>query len=234
MQGGWTWFYWLMTVYDLARRLPGIGELRARCRALAMLDAVLSPEWEARYYSFNSLWASGEEMGSMRNGSGDDYFIVFSNGGVFMRGFDHESPMSPYRSNPPRLWPGIVDDLPAVFAPYVGEPAFSMPGSGVLLATFCLWRQESDDRWRTGSVQLPGGDDPDGADWMCALLTERSAVGYQRFAEDYYEVEVEPAAIEHVYGLLPLTPELVRGLNPDLTLSDLAEDIAEIGYPAVA
>lgn len=32
--------------------------------------------------------------------------------------------------------------------------------------------------------------------------------------------------------LLPLTDELVRRLNPDLTMEDLAEDLAEIGYPS--
>jgi hypothetical protein len=47
--------------------------------ALAMLDALLSPEWQDRYYSFNQRWSlpSGTRTGSMRNGSGDDLFILF-------------------------------------------------------------------------------------------------------------------------------------------------------------
>jgi hypothetical protein len=32
----------------------------------------------------------------MNNGSGDEYSIVFAPAGAFVRGFDHESPMSPY------------------------------------------------------------------------------------------------------------------------------------------
>jgi hypothetical protein len=33
-------------------------------------------------------------MASMRNGSGDAYSIVFSSHGAFIRGMEHESPMS--------------------------------------------------------------------------------------------------------------------------------------------
>ena len=33
---------------------------------MAMLDAILSPEWDCRYYSFNAGWSPDEQMGSMR------------------------------------------------------------------------------------------------------------------------------------------------------------------------
>jgi len=41
----------------------------------------------------------------MRNGSGDAYSIVFGPLGVIIRGFDHESPMSPARHGG-ELWLG--------------------------------------------------------------------------------------------------------------------------------
>jgi hypothetical protein len=40
---------------------------------MAILEAVLSPEWEHRYHSFNDHWSEKESMASMRNGSGDEY-----------------------------------------------------------------------------------------------------------------------------------------------------------------
>lgn len=67
----------LVTVQDVARRLPAIAELRDFCRSLPMLDAILTPDRESRYYSFDATWAEGEEMASMRDGSGDEYSIVF-------------------------------------------------------------------------------------------------------------------------------------------------------------
>lgn len=104
-----------------------------------MLDAVLSPGWESRYYSFDSTWGPGEEMASMRNGSGDEYSIVFSAAGMFVRGFDHESPMSPAASELGEPWSGVLDAVPEVFAGCVHEPAFSF--DGVPEFTVCLWRR---------------------------------------------------------------------------------------------
>lgn len=53
----------------------------------------------------DSRRSPGEQMASMRNGSGDAYSIVFSPAGAFIRGFDHESAMSPRHSGRPPIWP---------------------------------------------------------------------------------------------------------------------------------
>ena len=73
------------------KSLPSIANLRRRSQALAMLDAIVCPDWEGRYYSYNAGWSEGEEMGSMRNGSGDDWFILFSDCGAAIKGLDHET-----------------------------------------------------------------------------------------------------------------------------------------------
>ena len=57
-------------------QLPDIPTQRRLTQSLAVLGAILSPEWDLRYYSF-SKWAEGEMMASMRNGSGDDWFLLF-------------------------------------------------------------------------------------------------------------------------------------------------------------
>lgn len=221
-----------VTVHEVARAIPGIPALRARCQSLAMLDAVLSPEWAYRYYSFDSFWSPGEEMASMRNGSGDAYSIVFCSAGAFIRGFDHESPMTPYGVTPRRLWPGLIDDVPPAFAQHVAEPAFSMPDLGMLEATVCLWRQVHDSQWHTGGMEFPAGDDPDGSGWMFELLVNDSPAAYQQFAEEYYEVPVDLAAVDHIYAMRPLTEDVVRALNAEASSESLAKDVAEIGYPA--
>ncbi|MFD7712971.1 hypothetical protein [Streptomyces sp. NPDC059786] len=219
-----------MTVYDVARRLPAINELRDLCRSLAMLDAILSPDWESRYYYFGSAWADGEELASMRNGSGDEYSIVFSAAGACVRGFAHESEMSPY-GHDGEPWPGVIDELPEVFRPFAGEPAFA-DEDGVPAVTACLWRETTDDRWHHGPIDFPSGDaDPDGATGLFRLLADRSPEAYQRFAEDYYEVSVDLGAVSDVYALRPLSRRLVSSLHQGVTPEDLAKDAAEIGYP---
>src|SRR5262245_65269722 len=71
-------------------------------------------------------------MASMRNGQGDDFFILFNNSGAIIKGFDHESPMSPYAHKPKRVWPGVLDDVPDVFRSFLDEPAFTIEDT-----TFC-------------------------------------------------------------------------------------------------
>ncbi|MET4921007.1 hypothetical protein P3L51_01265 [Streptomyces sp. PSRA5] len=221
-----------MTSYDVARRLPAIGDLRNLCRSLAVLDTILSPDWEYRYYSFNSGWADGEEMASMRNGSGDEYSIVFSAAGAYMRGFDHESPMSPY-ANDGDVWPGVIDDVPSAFRTCVEEPAFT-DEDDTPVVTACLWRETADTRWSHGTIDFPAGhDDPDGANRLFHLLADPSPEAYQRFAEDYYEVPVNLEAVRHIYALRPLTPALVSDLNAATSLPDLAGEIRGIGHPGL-
>jgi hypothetical protein len=57
--------------------LPQIETLRRLTKSIAMLDAIICPEWEYRYYSYNSQWGDGEEMASTRNGCGP--FHMYSN-----------------------------------------------------------------------------------------------------------------------------------------------------------
>lgn len=186
-------------------------------------DGLLANSTEA-----DSGWSPQEEMASMRNGSGDDYAMVFSPAGVFARGYDHESPLS----RAPRPWPGVVDSVPESLVAQVTEPAFCHP-DGTPRMTVCFWREVHDDAWRCGDVALPTGRgaDADGADRLFGLLADGRPEAYREFAEDYYGTEVDLDAVRRVYALHPLTVDLVARLNPETSLRDLADDQAEIGYP---
>jgi hypothetical protein len=220
-----------VTVHDTARQLPEIAVLRDHCRSLATLEAILSPEWEYRYHSFDSRWSDTEEMASMRNGSGDEYSIVFSSAGAYVRGHAHESAMNPYREGAP--WPGVLDEVPHVFRSCVAEPAFA-DEDGMPVVTACLWREAKDDTWHAGTIDFPedSAGDPDGSGYLFQLLTDRSAEAFRRFAEDYYQIPVELTAVRHVYALSPLTDQVISALNPSVTSADLAADLSRIGYPA--
>jgi hypothetical protein len=187
-----------------------------------MLDAIVSPEWDYRYYSFNSSWADSEMMASMRNGSGDHWFALFCVEGVALHGLAHEAPS--YRPGEP--WAGIFDRLPTQFhANFLREPAFATEDS-----TFCVWRLSADDRWSCGAVALPPGPDPDGSANLLAILAGKPE-HYVELARDYFERELDVEDVRAVYQHLPLDAALVERLNPEVELGALAEDIAQIGYP---
>jgi hypothetical protein len=191
--------------------MPDIEQAKRISQSAAMLDAILCPDdWESRYFSFNSKWNENTMMASMRNGSGDDYFMTFSSAGAILKGFDHESAMSPYAQDVERVWPGVLEET-----------------------TYCFWRVATDLGWQCGSIAFPAEvDDPDGSAtflWMFDGLPET----YRNWAKGYFEVPVPIAVVRHVYAHKPLTTEIVQKLNPDIELTDLENDIKEIGYPVV-
>ncbi|GIG87893.1 hypothetical protein [Plantactinospora endophytica] len=222
-----------MTAYDIAAGLPSIGRLRQRCMALAVLERVV--DGGAAYYAYTSAWGT-EEAALMSNGSGDEWAVVFTADGAFIRVFDHESAMSPYRDPDRELWPGLLDGIPVVLRPQVEEPAFC-DESGQFIATAVLWRLVGDDRWHAGEgITFPpplGPYDTTGPDGsgMLEILLDDIVDRFVEFAGDYYEIEVDRAAVEHVVAHRPLTDTVVRALNPQLSFADLRDDIAGIGYP---
>lgn len=205
--------------------LPDIESLKRLSQSLAMLDAIMSPEWESRYYSFNSKWGEGEMMASMRDGSGDEYFILFKSHGAIMKGFAHESPMSPYATEPGEPWVGVLDAVPDEFKDFLSEPAFSIEDT-----TFCIWRKYTDSSWQVGRIDYPEGDDPDGSEDLLSLLDGQPST-YKDFAEVYYEREVDLAAVKYIYQHKVLTSEIIATLNADVSLGELKSDIEEIAYP---
>ncbi len=210
--------------------LPDIDALKRLLQSMAMLDAILSPEWEYRYYSFNSKWAKGEQMGSMRDGCGDDFHALFNKHGCFLKGFAHEAAMSPYGRTPKSVWPGVLGEVPKAFDRGLNQPAFSMEDT-----TFCIWRKYSDRHWNRGPVKYPRAKDPDGSRGLLSPLDGNPRI-YLKWAHDYFELaEAERHLyiehVRHVYAHKPLTAALIDEINPEITLADLADDIAEIGYP---
>jgi hypothetical protein len=213
-----------MSVLDLVRRLPEPAVVRRVSRALAVLDLVLNENPMTRYFEFDARWSATEEAALMRDGSGNEYSIVFSPDGVFAYGFDHESPLSPY-VNGMQPWPGLLDGIPEVFHAQRDENAFR---DEVPRATVCFWRTTQDTSWQCGPVE---NVDADGADWLFELVADGRPEAYLTFAEDYYGVALDLEAVRHVYALMPLTEYVVTSLNRGRRLRDLSEEIAEIGYP---
>ncbi|MEV4762157.1 hypothetical protein AB0J89_05930 [Micromonospora chokoriensis] len=222
-----------MNAHDVAARLPDIERLRQRCKALAVLERVI--DGGDPYYAYTSTWGT-DEAALMSNGSGDEWAVVFTPDGAFIRLFDHESTMSPYRHPDHELWPGLVDGVPEILRPQLTEPAFC-DEAGQFIATAVLWRLPGDERWHAGDgVAFPppsgpyGDTGPDGAG-MLDILLDDIVDRFVEFAVDYYEMTVDRAAVEHVVAHRPLTDTVTKALNPQLTVADLREDVAAIGYP---
>ena len=161
----------------------------------------------------------------MRDGGGDHYFILFSKAGAIIKGFAHESEAWRHAIEKGQPVPGVFDGVPEEFAEFLSEPAFSMDES-----TFCLWCRSTDPTWMTGAIGSHERGDPDGSAGLLRLL-DGDPRSYLAWAESYYEVSIARPAVDHVFAHRPLTEDVVKVLNKEISLADLVDDVFEITYP---
>lgn len=199
--------------------LPDHSELKRITQSLATLDLIICPEWEDRYYSFDSAWSPTEDMASMRNGCGDEWFLFFdAAGSAGLKGLAHESPAAFVEGLSHRL----ASAVPEILSGFSTEPAFRWDDT-----TFCYWRLAGDPGWSEPSEQESLAT---GADELLRILVS-GAAGYRQFALDYYEQDFDVSILQQVFDHVRITPELVAALNPEISLKDIREDLAQIGYP---
>ena len=184
---------------------------------MAVLDAMIAPSWEYRYYSFDAHWSPGQMMGSMRNGSGDDFFAVFDSHSAFLKGFVHEAAAATIPSS------NFYRDLPHELREISREPAFS-PDS----VTFCIWCPVNQSTWSSSAAVLPDGID-DGSAGLLSMLDGKPET-YWAWAREYYDRDIPMHAVESVYQGRPLTEELVAALNSQQSLGSLHSQVIRIGY----
>lgn len=192
--------------------LPDIQTLKRRMQSLAMLDALLCPEWEFRYFSFNGNWDHGEEMGSIRDGSGNEVYVLFTPQGCYIKEF---------LTTQPTLTDAYTQ-VPDEFRDATREPAFSPDN-----VTACYWRGHQAGTW--------GGKGPSGASDLnpgplLAMVDGRPET-YERFAEDYHEVEVPSDVVSRLFAHQPMSDRLLKSVGFTGSLEDLRREADEIGYP---
>lgn len=188
--------------------IPCGNSLKNHLRGIALVEAIIMPEWENRYFSFNKNWnvEKNEEMASMRDGSGNGYFLLFYPHGivgkVIHQGINYNC------SN-------ISSEIPECFDSFKNEPAFIKDR-----ASFFFWRKTSDLFWKV----LPG------------ILTDypllKFLVGgirhYHTWAERYYEKKIDLTSLKQVYECLSVSEKNLHYLNVDLQMEDLEDDLIEI------
>lgn len=207
--------------------LPDVITLRRKAQSLAVLDAIMSPDWQYRYYSFNSQWDADEMMASRKNGSGDELYVLFDRVGAILKGFDHESFMSPWAREDQSLWPQIFDEVPAEFQTFLKEPSFDIPNT-----TFCVWRRNEDSSWHIGKIDYPDGDEKsDGSEEQLSLFAGGPEL-YVKFANKYFERAIPLEVVSLVYRHEVLTETVVKHLNHEADIASLEPELFSIGYPS--
>lgn len=203
--------------------LPDRKALQNICKSISVLDAIISQEWEYRYYSYNHKWSDTEEFFEMRNGEGDHMLILFREDGCVINGFAHE--LYDYDEDLPSK-EKLTKELPEIFDEFIfGEPVKTIG------TTFCVWSTGSEN-WQTG--QMEGSDD--GSEEMMFAF-DGNPQTYIDWATDYFEECYKESGIpletvNRIYRGETLTREMVLSIvdEPE-DWKQLADDMEEINYP---
>lgn len=192
--------------------------------ALAMLDAIICPEPEYRYFSYDPNFAPGQHVAAMKNGEGDHWYLHLSSAGAIIKGHVQDLPRGESRAMALQAQAVVPEDFGAL----LHEPRFAMD-----CVSFCYWRRGADLLWNKLAHPEPRmAHRYDGSeDYLSILLAPASC--YYEYAVDYFECDPPLASIEHLYAHAPLSAAIVKSLNPQATLSDALQAAERIGYPAL-
>ncbi len=200
------------------RLLPDRKTLQTICKAISVLDAIMSQEWQYRYYSYNKQWADKEEFCEMRNGSGDQMLILFREDGCVINGFAHEFEQQDKLQ--------LTQNLPSIFDQFIfGEPVKSIG------TTFCLWTTEQKN-WQVGQIE----NYEDNSEEMLHIFdgNPQTYVDWatEYFEEGYVESGIPLSTVTKIYAGETLTKEMVLSIVDELEdWEQLEADLDEIGYP---
>ncbi len=214
----------LLSTSDLST-MPGIEELRNHMQRFAAVTAVFSVELGEPQFVFDPRWHKHQQVAMNINGCGDELYIHFTRRGCFVKGFAHESEMTPYKRADRSIWPGVLDNVPSEFNSSLKEPAFDPDA-----ITFVIWRLTSDTEWSTGNVDFPAGDYKDGSADLLEPITF-SASEFTDWLAENYETDVESGIIQSVFDDQPLSDAQMSKLNPSSPLHAIRDAVRATGYP---
>ena len=177
-------------------------------KAIAILESIISPEWEYRYFSYNSKWSDAEEMASMRDGAGEGWFLWIKDTIMAWKYFNHELGVEKDSAS-------IIKQFPVEFNSFIHEPAFSIKEST------CLWYFKEQKWCKFGIDNKLIEEVTQTFTWV--------PEDYKKWADTYYEKDLDIDAISSVFKH-QMNEQIIKKLNPDLSLEMLQNDIKEIGF----
>lgn len=188
----------------------------------AALNIVLCPDEWLRYHSFVPEWNENVSMAKIDNGAGDHLFILFSPQGTIIKGFDHESELSPYAHDEHELWPGIYEGVPDELFSLLEDEAIESED-----VTFCFWREGSDSTWQKGKVVIPEGVD-DGSSILVGSIYH-TPENFVEFAENYFELTLSLDIVAKIYDGVTITAEMIRMLNHESNAARVLLELESLG-----
>lgn len=211
-----SWFI-VMSSTKKPNQLPDRKTLQSICKAIAVVDAILSQDWEYRYFSYNCKWAKDEEFFEMRDGEGSRMLILFHKAGCVINGFDAELSKRDKKQ--------LTKGLPKIYQEFIfGEPVKTYG------TTFCLWTTEQEE-WVVGEITDYKDSSKDFLSFLNKEPKNYIEWATEYFAGSYKKSGIPTETVQKIYNSEVITKEMVLSIVDTLDWNQLKEDLAEINYP---
>lgn len=206
--------------------LPDPKKLKEILLCQSSLDIIMNNKEDAwlRVTVFYKNYFDGTDMVKIDNGAGDNMYILFSRDGVIIKGFDHESILSPYNNEKEEIAKGIYDSVPAELMKLLKDESIEMND-----VTFCIWRGKNDSSWKKGNVVVPEDyeEDDDGEEFLLGYIFD-DADSWTDWAKDYYGKKIPLEYVKKVYEHDDITEEIIKKINPERNAYEAIEELKNI------
>lgn len=185
----------------------------------AILDIIITPEHDAwrRLVSYEYDKTKRCDRFHISNDSGDHLYVLMSPDGAIIKGFDHESCLSPYQNDEEPTVESIYANVPAELLALLDEETEKND------VTFCIWQKPGEVHWHQNSIELPDycfdSDRTQPEDGGQAFLMSYIFAGadeWYEWASIYYELREEAwDAAARLYETGEITRSMMEDLNPE-------------------
>ena len=183
----------------------------------AILDIIITPEHDAwrRLVSYEYDKTKRCDRFHISNDSGDHLYVLMSPEGAIIKGFDHESCLSPYQNDEEPTAESIYANVPAELLALLDEETEKND------VTFCIWQKPGEVHWHQNSIELPDycfdsdrtQPEAGGQAFLMSYIFAGADEWYE-WASIYYELREEAwDAAARLYE----TGEITRSMMEDLT-----------------
>lgn len=204
---------------NLLDTLPDPITLKKLMKIHASLNIILCPDEWLRYHSFFPDFYENVSMAKIDNGAGDHLLILFSPQGTILKGFDHESELSPHAQEEYKIWPGIYEGVPKALLALLEDEAIESDD-----VTFCIWRESSDSTWQKGKVEIPEGA-TDGSGFLLGTIYQ-TPEDFVEFAKYYFEITPSIDIVTNIYDGATITAEMIKMLNPECDVKQALKELS--------
>lgn len=186
------------------------GVLLERLTAYSIIDVIMNSgsDYDGSIYHCNTDWNAGVALFTIDDGGGDHFHILFSDASCVIKGFGHESDLSPYNYEEDADYPKyrFYENIPHALYELLDNEALERD-----LLTFCAWYTPENGAWQAAHVSVPD-DWRDGSADFLDYFSERD--DYIAWLKDYYEADINSAPVMDILAGVAVTEEMVAELNP--------------------